>query len=332
MTKFRTVSIFSGLFIGTMPDIYPILSITPDQVIGDEQLGTKPKFWFEHAGSIWLFKEAREIDAPAGAEIAGEDWSEKIAAEIAHRLGIPAAEVELAECEGRRGSASKSFTTPSQQLMHGNEILAGHVPNYDPGYDKSMWFSQSDHTLDNIILAIQTMFPQKSDSRAVLTQLASYLVLDALISNVDRHHENWGLLWQVTVHHDDFRETSRLEKEYTVAPSYDHASSLGRELMDKKRNDKLRSKAVESYVRKGHGGIYIAGGKRGENPLRLVESAAGAYAGYFEPSLAKLRATPLDALTSVVDLVPEARMSACAREFSKAMLSVAFNALTRIGK
>lgn len=311
---------------------YPILSIAAEQIVGDEQLGTKPKFWFEHAGSIWLFKEARAIDAPAGAEIAGEDWSEKVAAEIAHKLGIPAAEVELAECEGRRGSASKRFTTPSQQLMHGNEILAGHVPNYDPGYDKSMWFSQSDHTLDNIILAIQTMFPQKSDSRAVLTQLASYLVLDALISNVDRHHENWGLLWQVIIHHDEFRETSRLDKEYNVAPSYDHASSLGRELMDKKRSDKLRSKAVESYVRKGHGGIYIAGGKRGENPLRLVESAAEAYADYFKPSLDKLRATPLDALTSEVDRVPAARMSASAREFSKAMLSVAFNALTRIGK
>jgi len=64
----------------------------------------------------------------------------------------------------------------------------------------------------------------------------------------------------------------------------------------------------------------------------LVESAAEAYAGYFKPSLDKLRATPLDALTSAVDCVPEERMSACAKEFSKAMLSVAFNALTRIGK
>lgn len=138
-------------------------------------------------------------------------------------------------------------------------------------------------------------------------------------------------MWQVIVHHDEFRETSRLDKEYRVAPSYDHASSLGRELMDKKRSDKLRSKAVESYVRKGSGGIYIAGGKKGENPLRLVESAAEAYADYFKPSLDKLRATPLDALTSALDRVPAARISASAREFSKAMLSVAFNALTRIG-
>jgi hypothetical protein len=157
-------------------------------------------------------------------------------------------------------------------------------------------------------------------------------VLDALIGNVDRHHENWGLLWQVIIHHDEFCETSRLDKEYRVAPSYDHASSLGRELMDKKRSDKLRSKAVESYIRKGRGGIYIAGGKRGENPLRLAESAAEAYVDYFQPSLDRLRATPLNALTSAVDRVPTARMSVSAREFSQAMLSVAFNALTRIGK
>lgn len=315
-----------------MPDFYPILNIAPEQVIGDEQLGTKPKFWFEHAGCRWLFKETRAIPSPAGAESAGEDWSEKVAAEVAHVLGIPAAEVELAEYRGRRGCASKSFTSASQQLMHGNEILAGYVAGYDPGYDRAVWFKQSDHTLENIILAIREMFPRWAESRAVLTQLASYIVLDALIGNVDRHHENWGLLWQVIVDHDDFRETARLAKEYVVAPSYDHASSLGRELLDKKRVDRLRSGSVESYVRKGRGGIYNPGGARGENPLVLVESAANEYPEFFQTTFERLRGTSLDALTATVDRVPDSRISQPARDFAKAMLGVAYMALTRIRK
>jgi hypothetical protein len=310
---------------------YPILDISADQVIGDEQLGTKPKFWFDHDGSRWLFKEAREIEAPTGNEHAGEDWAEKVAAEIAGVLSIPAAEVELATFQGRRGCASKRFTTASKQLMHGNEILAGYIENYDPGYDRTKWYRQSDHTLENIILAIRGMFKKKPENRVVLTQLASYLVLDALIGNVDRHHENWGLLWQVIVDHDDFLETSRVTKEYTVAPSYDHASSLGRELLDQKRIEKMRNKTVEVYVRKGHGGIYKAGGKRGENPLGLVESASAEYADYFMPTLDRLRGMPLERLTATVDLVPDARISIPARNFAKAMLGVAYQSLTRIG-
>lgn len=315
-----------------MPTFYPILSIAPEQVTGDEQLGTKPKFWFEYIGSRWLFKETREIATPQGLKWAGEDWAEKVAAEIARVLGISAAEVTLAEYQGRRGCASKSFTSASQQLMHGNEILAGFVAGYDPGYDRATWFRQSDHTLENIILAIRRMFPNRADSRAVLTQLASYLVLDALIGNVDRHHENWGLLWQAIVDHDDFRETARLTKEYLVAPSYDHASSLGRELLDKKRLDRLRCGTVETYVRRAHGGIYKTGGARGENPLSLVESAAVTYPEYFQTTFDTLLDTPLDALTVTVDQVPASRISQPARDFAKAMLGVTYAALTRIGQ
>lgn len=309
--------------------VYPVLSICPQQIVGDEQRGTKPKFWFEHDGSLWLFKETRKIDAQH-ADFSGEDWSEKIAAELASSLQIPAAQIELAECGGRRGCASKRFTSPIQQLRHGDEILEGHIENYDRCNDRENWYKHSDHTLENIILAIQRMFPQKDDSRVVLTQLASYLVLDALVCNVDRHHENWGLLWQVVVDHDDFRETSRVFREYSVAPSYDHASSLGREFRDEKRLDKLHRGTVENYVRKGSGGIYLAGEGKGANPLRLVELTALKHAHYFETTLEKLRKTPFQVIASCVDHVPDSRMSSIAKEFAKAMLQVTFQALTRI--
>lgn len=75
----------------------------------------------------------------------GEHWAEKIAAEVASVLIIPAAKVELAEFNGRRGCASRSFvdTSRGQSLIHGNEVLGGLVVKYDPAKK----LRQSDHNL-----------------------------------------------------------------------------------------------------------------------------------------------------------------------------------------
>ncbi|MDG4594665.1 MAG: HipA domain-containing protein [Candidatus Contendobacter sp.] len=201
-----------------MSKTYPILVVPPDSLLADEALGSKPKFWFRRDGQRWLFKEARENT--------GEDWAEKVAAEIAHRLAISAADVELAECKGRRGCASRSFvaTRRGEELIHGNEILAGQVLGYDP----NKRFRQNDHTLENIHKAIGKMFPSLEAHFVILRQLASYLMLDALIGNTDRHHENWGLLLHFEKQQEEKQE--ELVISLRVAPSFDHASSLGREL------------------------------------------------------------------------------------------------------
>ena len=308
-------------------DFYPVITISNDQIVGDEQLGSKEKFWFRQNGKRWLFKEIRFIEKPGVAVPTGEDWAEKVAAEIAHLLDIPAATVELADFEGRRGCASLNFTTPAQQLMHGNEIMAGYLKGYDP----EMRFQQSRHSVENIIAAIRAMFPKANEHRTVLRQLASYMVLDALIGNTDRHHENWGLLWQVLVNIDEVSEAARLEKQYDIAPSFDHASSLGRELLDERRADLLRRGGVEAYVRKGKGGIFFPGGKRGANPLELVELTANDHPDYFQPTLAALRGVALVKLTETLDKVPHDRISHDARALAKEMLRVAYESLRRIG-
>lgn len=305
---------------------FPILTITHDQFADVEQLGSKEKFWFWQEGQKWLFKEARTIDAPEGAESTGEDWAEKVAAEIAQLLNIPAATVELADFEGQRGSASLNFTSTAQQLMHGNEVMAGYLDNYDP----EVRFKQTSHTVENIIVAIRKMFPQANEHRTVLQRLASYMVLDALIGNTDRHHENWGLLWQVLVEINDFNESVRLNKQYDVAPSFDHASSLGRELMDTKRAEVLAGNRIEAYVRKGRGGIYLSDGRKGANPLALVESMAVQYPDYFMPTLDVLRSVPLTRFTDLLDRLPSDRASQTACQFAKEMLRVGYESLLRI--
>lgn len=58
-----------------------------------EQLGTKEKVWLEDPdGGAGLFEQVRAD----GGGIRGEDWAEKLAAEAAMALGLPAARVELA--------------------------------------------------------------------------------------------------------------------------------------------------------------------------------------------------------------------------------------------
>lgn len=303
---------------------YPVLLIEPNQVIDDEQLGSKTKFWFEHRGNKWLFKEARVIQHPSGDVVTGEDWAEKVAAEIAILIGVKAAHVELASFQGRRGSASRNFIDrEGLHLEHGNEILAGQVL----GYDRTKKQRQSDHTLNNIIRAISKMFPDSDSSRYVLSKLASYLVLDALVANSDRHHENWGLFWRALVIEKD--QEQAVYRQYDVAPSFDHASSLGREFRDEKRLNILQNRQLDRYINSGRGGVYLHDtDSHGASPLALVEWAVAKYPDYFQEALLALTQVSVVALQATLDGVPDDRASEISKNFAKLLIEKTYNRLT----
>lgn len=297
---------------------YPVLQVQPGDLISDEALGSKTKFWFRQGGQHWLFKEARDNT--------GEGWAEKIAAEVAALMGISAATVELAEYEGRHGCASLMFVDSArgEVLYHGNEILAGQVLGYDPAKK----FRQSDHTLENIRIAICKLFPAPEIHHSVLTALAGYLVLDALVGNTDRHHENWGLLLTPKLEGNTFAGA-----ELSVAPSFDHASSLGRELRDEKRLNIMRTAGMGVYVRKGKGAVFFAPeDAHGANPLRLVEFGANRLGEYFLPGLERLRRFTISDLDAVVDRVPDEHMSVAAKAFTKAFLAYTYESLCKLLK
>jgi hypothetical protein len=275
---------------------FDIVNIPLDAREDTEQLGSKPKFWVLLDGRRWLFKEARPNT--------GEDWAEKAAAEIAQVMGMNAATVELADYAGRRGCISLNFidVNAGEALVHGNEVMGWTVT----GYDKTKKFRQSDHTLDNIQVAIRRVFLGGA-AESALTNLADYLVLDALIGNTDRHHENWGL--------------KLAGGRQFVAPSFDHASSLGRELRDERRMKLLSDKQVAHYVTKGRGGIFRDPEQaHGENPLRLVQVASRAYPAYFQGALQRVSLLRPDSVREILQALPNERTSAPAREFAEAMV------------
>jgi hypothetical protein len=250
-----------------MPDPFPILEVTSAVRSDVEQLGSKPKFWFKHQGENWLFKEARKNT--------GEDWSEKIASEIAALLGLSTHRAELAVWEGKRGCAVKSFITSNQSvLVHGNELLGGLIT----GYDKEKERGQADHTFDNIVTVLEKLFPSEKARRAAASRMVGYLVFDALVGNTDRHHQNWGVLLER-------REQPGQQAAFflQLAPTFDHASSLGRELTDETRERHLFEGTIERYIRKGKGGIFEhAEAKHGMSPMALAQMLARRYPEFFQ--------------------------------------------------
>ena len=113
-----------------------------------------------------------------------------------------------------------------------------------------------------------------------LRTLAGFILLDAIIGNTDRHHDNWGLLLGPSADGKVMHE---------IAPSFDHASSLGRELRDERRKAILDQNALERYILRARGGIYWEDtDSKGDNPLRLATKAAQAYPEYFHPWIQKL--------------------------------------------
>ena len=293
-----------------MSDFYPVVTVRPEWMLGPEEMGSKTKFWYhdpQNGEALWLFKHPKPNT--------GEHWAEKIAEQIAGVLQIAHAKVELAELQGKRGSTAKSFASDERELRHGNEVLERVVSGYDP--DKR--FHQSGHTLENIFQAMDKIFATSEGARFAKVRIAEYLVLDALIGNTDRHHENWGIL----------RERSDGGWRGFVAPSFDHASSLGRELLDERRDRFLAEERVGKYVEGGHGGVYWSGDeKRGPSPLELVRRAARRYPELFKSVLQRLQDLDVGAATNLVKQVPDSWMTSSERKFAIALIRYNFKQIS----
>jgi hypothetical protein len=218
------------------------------------------------------------------------------------------------------GSATENFTNDGYDLFHGNQILAGFVPGYAP----HQRFCQNDHTIGRIFKALENVFREPHESLRAKQKFAGYLLLDALICNVDRHHENWGILRKKVA--DGWRGR--------IAPSFEHASSLGRELQDsgtKQNRDRyLNELGVAKYLDRGHGPIFVEGtGRKGPSPIRLIERCLEIeeFAPIFQVALPKLNHLNAEHFDVCIYGIPEGWMSPLAREFASSLLNESLNRL-----
>ena len=293
---------------------FDILDVSGWTVLEEETLGTKRKLWLVAAdGKRWLFKYRFQ---PA----TGDDWSERIAAEIAELVGMPHAVVELATLDGQPGVVVLDFTdhTRAGELVLGNALLL----EADPKYPQGGRYRVAQHRIDTVldVLDQQCTAPRDMRDEPVMSSAGAvfvgFLMLDVLIGNTDRHHENWGVLMP--------SDTAR-GAVAVLAPSFDHASSLGQILTDDERLRRLETRdsgfSVDAFVRKARSALY--GDLGSTQPLTTWEAMQWAGRRY-DLALAKwlerLRTVPAQQLADAVRAVPEERMSPVAKRFAEAVL------------
>lgn len=295
-----------------MSEKFQIVEVAPEDAQAQESLGTKEKFWLRHdrLGQC-LYKKSR-------SNTAGEDWSEKIAAELCGLLKLPHAEYELATCNGEYGIISRSFLPVHGNLILGNEILARIHPDY-PKDTRDL----SQHTLDRIFGAFDRLeieyleifmplnWEPLESIKKVQHTFIGYLLLDAWIGNSDRHHENWGFV--------------ELDQKLYLAPIYDHASSLRRNESDRKREARLKTQdrgySVGAYADKCQSYLYANIGNR----QRIKTFEAFCEAAKFYPQAAciwlnRLGNISADDTLRLFKRIPGNRISPIAIEFAQSIL------------
>lgn len=207
-----------------------------------EQLGTKSKFWYVNSDVEYLFKS---VTSSTGERL-GEDWAEKIACELAELLGLPHAHYELAIYKRVRGVITKNFINKnsaqrSESLTAGNELLQEHVSQLGVENPNIQYVKHVHKVMKNKIKGKPLGFPSLSNIKTASDFFVGYLMFDVLISNQDRHNENWGMII-----------TSKGDTH--LAPSYDHGASLARNESDETRKLRIESRdkgqQVTNYVRK----------------------------------------------------------------------------------
>ena len=244
----------------------------------------------------------------------GENWAEKVACEIAALLGITHAHYDLAVFGQRRGVITSTISPKDTTLIHGNEILGRLIADYE----KTKRYHANQHTLRRIHSVLDSLpvkppieFDPKESIITAFGVFTGYLMLDALIGNQDRHHENWGLILQ--------------KGEISLAPTFDHASSLGRNETDANRTDRLTTKdqgrTVTAYAKRARSAIYA--GPDDTHPMGTLDAFTASLTlsnNAYSFWLNRLRSVSESSLTDCVTAVPDDWISQPARDFACELL------------
>ncbi len=286
---------------------FPIVTVPEDAGDSIEQLGTKYKFWFD--GKRRLYKEGRPGT--------GENWAEKVACEICALLDLPHAQYDFARWGSREGVVTTTFVPEGGRLISGNELLSRIHENSE----SLARYERREHRV-NTCLAICGGSPVElpdgyNASEAIVTGadvMAGYLMLDCLIGNQDRHDENWGLVW-----------CPFGPRRLWLAPTYDHASSLGRNESDARRIFRLetrdRGASVAAYCAKARSAFFAHGdAKRAITTLEAFREAAVQRKRAARYWLERLAGLAQGDFESIFDRVPSTLITEPAARFALKML------------
>src|ERR1035437_3880570 len=296
--------------------MFPIRQIDQLQSEDIEYLGTKRKFWCTIKGQRFLFK--------AEERGTGEDWAEKVVCELARHLGLPHVEYELAyEFEGQKpiqpGVICPTFVPRPLALVLGNQLLYRRDPAYPVQSEEK--YGVSAHTVDAVAAVIPALKPPSpawmqgvpAGINTALAVFTGYVMLDAWVANQDRHHQNWGAIQDGGILY--------------LAPTYDHGSSLARNLTDTDRKDRLqtqdKNRSMEHFAGKARSGFFKARqDKKTMFTLDVFHHFAQLEPGAAKIWLEKLNGIGSDVVDAILAEVPPQRMSPITRQFTLALLNI----------
>ncbi len=313
-------------------DTYEIVNISKFIPVRTEQTGMKEKLWFVREDDNWHWDlEGDEFLFKVGRPGTGENWAELITCKLCDLIGLPHAEYSLAIYKGKEGVITPSFVPSGMRLILGNEIMQ-HIVE---GYNKEQRYKQRKHTLIRVLYAIRNRLNDEDETELpvewnnpvgidnAVDTFIGYLLLDAWISNTDRHHENWGLIQDLAT------------GKYHLAPTFDHASSLGSHEKDTNKLDRLTTKdynrTVERFVERARSALYKW--QTDSKPLYTIDAfleAAMIENNAAKVWLNKLEEINMDVIGILLDLVPAEIMSETSKEFTWNVLEVNRNRLIEI--
>jgi HipA-like C-terminal domain len=162
---------------------------------------------------------------------------------------------------------SRQFVPVNGQFVPANMLLETVVKEYDG----KMRFRQRKYQLSTSLnlIKLRSIGPPLGTSHkfahlSAADMFVGYLVFDILVSNTDRHHENWGVVVDYS---------NQYSPAYALAPSFDHASSLGRNESDAARVRRLATRdardTVEAYASRARSAFY--GSAASSQTLRQAE-------------------------------------------------------------
>jgi hypothetical protein len=198
-----------------------------------------PPFPFLIGGHRYLFKEPPGWRAP-------QIWSEVIAYELSRdlRLSVPPAFLALGPGNGSPGVLIEFF------YGHPGEEKRRYVDAIDLLQGMSFGINFKHGSLkDNIALSRFLGVPEWRD------WWCRVVAFDALIGNVDRHSQNWGMIVRPSF------EGRR--PEYSMAPAFDNGTSLGYGFPDEALSARSTPDEIAKLVLGGRHHFSWPGGTEG---------------------------------------------------------------------
>lgn len=284
-------------------------------VTRDEPLGASEKCWLrdpsdsEPTRGLWLFKPVVVHDN--GHSQRG-DHSENIAEAVAGILGVPTAETRLAVRHNRQGTLSRNVRPGVEWDMFTGGLWL--INATDLGFVGRDSREKSPSTPGYTLRAVQRVLEDTGAPPNSPPELSAFsgwevfigmLVLDGLISNRDRHEQNWSIL-RPALGNDMTR----------LAPAYDNESSLGFNLTDDHRARLMQTPAMfDAYRRRATAWRFDWGSERIPTLIELaglaLARATSSVRAHWSERIRSIEDGELEAVVSGVH-----GMSDLARRFS----------------